>query len=888
MSLVSFSRAASVVAFGILASGSAFAACTSPAGTAGDINYSTNNIMAYCNGTVWVNMGTNLSIGFGVLTTGDFCIATSGTQISCNIATINLSSQASGTLQAAQFPALTGDVTTSAGSLATSIGANAVTMGKIAQIAGLSVIGNSASGTGNVAAITGTANQTLIVNGAGTGLAFGALNLTSSAAVTGILPVSNGGTGDSTLTQYGVLLGNGTGAIAATSVGATGTVLIGNTGANPSFSASPSLTNLTLSGKESLTLGTDYTTVGSQADVNLGAYSAVRYNGAATATFYGIVAGSNGQILYLHNPSSYTLTLSNLSGSESTTANQIITGTNADLPVPTNTSVTLQYDATASKWRVTGSSNLATSSPAGSNTQVQFNNSGAFGASSNFVWDNTNGRVGIGTTTPAYSMDANTGTVAGLVMHVNTNALPINPGTTAAVTLNAAATGQAAYYSGSSVISGSSVLNLSGGNVGIGTASPAVALDLVGVQHESNNGIGAISTDGIVLQNTTAAANNAPQYSPRIHFDGRGWETGSGASQAVDFIEEVQPTQSTTSAAVGNLVWSNSINGGGYSPLMTLTSAGNVGIGTTSPQSALHAYNAEVQVGSSGASCSSANAGAMRYASNTMYYCNGSAWSPFSSSCSGSASGSDTSLASGLVAYWNFNEDSGIVANDDTGNGNVGAWQGTLGSQWTTGKLGYGGNFNGSNNAVAIPAKQWPQSGFTASAWIKPTALGSLIMAAYCSGTCSPQGAYLQFGIFSSGAVWSRIVQGVDSIYIERTTNSGAVAANQWSHVVMTWNGGTSNSSIAIYVNGAQSDTTNAGSGTFTAPYSGSNVPLWIGGQNYSGGNSFFPGVIDEVGIWNVALTGTQISTLYNSGSGNTLGSLVCPVVINYSGGFTN
>ena len=196
MSLVSFSRAASVVAFGILASGSAFAACTSPAGTAGDINYSTNNIMAYCNGTVWVNMGTNLSIGFGVLTTGDFCIATSGTQISCNIATINLSSQASGTLQTAQFPALTGDVTTSAGSLATSIGANAVTMGKIAQIAGLSVIGNSASGTGNVAAITGTANQTLIVNGAGTGLAFGALNLASSAAVTGILPVSNGGTGD--------------------------------------------------------------------------------------------------------------------------------------------------------------------------------------------------------------------------------------------------------------------------------------------------------------------------------------------------------------------------------------------------------------------------------------------------------------------------------------------------------------------------------------------------------------------------------------------------------------------------------------------------------------------------------------------------------------------
>jgi hypothetical protein len=44
-------------------------------------------------------------------------------------------------------------------------------------------------------------------------------------------------------------------------------------------------------------------------------------------------------------------------------------------------------------------------SPAGANTQVQFNNSGAMGASANLVWDNTNGRLGIGTTTPGYSLD---------------------------------------------------------------------------------------------------------------------------------------------------------------------------------------------------------------------------------------------------------------------------------------------------------------------------------------------------------------------------------------------------------------------------------------------------------------------------------------------------
>ena len=38
--------------------------------------------------------------------------------------------------------------------------------------------------------------------------------------------------------------------------------------------------------------------------------------------------------------------------------------------------------------------------PAGSTTQVQFNNAGAFGADSNFNWDNTNKRLGLGITAP--------------------------------------------------------------------------------------------------------------------------------------------------------------------------------------------------------------------------------------------------------------------------------------------------------------------------------------------------------------------------------------------------------------------------------------------------------------------------------------------------------
>lgn len=70
---------------------------------------------------------------------------------------------------------------------------NAITNAMIRQGAARSVIGVAGNATANVADIQGTANQALVVNSAGTALAFGQVNLASSAAVTGVLPVANGG-----------------------------------------------------------------------------------------------------------------------------------------------------------------------------------------------------------------------------------------------------------------------------------------------------------------------------------------------------------------------------------------------------------------------------------------------------------------------------------------------------------------------------------------------------------------------------------------------------------------------------------------------------------------------------------------------------------------------
>ena len=96
--------------------------------------------------------------------------------------------------------ALTGDVSASANSNSTTIGTNAVTYAKFQQPAALSVVGNGTSSTANAGDITGTAGQVLRVNDGGTALAFGAVNLSTAASITGTLSIGNGGTGQTTKT----------------------------------------------------------------------------------------------------------------------------------------------------------------------------------------------------------------------------------------------------------------------------------------------------------------------------------------------------------------------------------------------------------------------------------------------------------------------------------------------------------------------------------------------------------------------------------------------------------------------------------------------------------------------------------------------------------------
>jgi hypothetical protein len=122
---------------------------------------------------------------------------------------------------------------------------------------GTGVDGSSASnGTLLIGNGTGFALTTLtqgsgitITNGTGTITVASTLgtDVSLTTEVSGTLPVANGGTGATTLTSNGVLYGNGTSTVQVTAAGTNGQLLLGNTGAAPTFA--------TLSGDATITAG---------------------------------------------------------------------------------------------------------------------------------------------------------------------------------------------------------------------------------------------------------------------------------------------------------------------------------------------------------------------------------------------------------------------------------------------------------------------------------------------------------------------------------------------------------------------------------------------------------------------------------------------------------
>jgi hypothetical protein len=214
------------------------------------------------------------------------------------------------------------------------------------------------------------------------------------------------------------------------------------------------------------------------------------------------------------------------------------------------------------------------------------------------------------------------------------------------------------------------------------------------------------------------------------------------------------------------------------------------------------------------------------------------------------------------IASYGFEEGSGTLVADVSGRGHHGVVDGPA---WNTnGRFGRSLTFDGIDDLITIDSTSLlnPLTAMTLEAWVFPTT------------TAGTRDIIIKEGenadVYN---LYARNWQGLpeSNVNIEGapiTAEGAALPANQWTHVAGTYNG----SVVRLFVNGVQvAVTTQAGTVT---PSAG---PLRIGGNSLWG--EFFQGRIDEVRVYNRALTQAEIVNDMNTAvGGTTLPDLTAPV----------
>lgn len=207
-------------------------------------------------------------------------------------------------------------------------------------------------------------------------------------------------------------------------------------------------------------------------------------------------------------------------------------------------------------------------------------------------------------------------------------------------------------------------------------------------------------------------------------------------------------------------------------------------------------------------------------------------------------------LEHGLAGYWHFDEATSTVAYDTSGIGNNGTLTGS--PTWQTSsecKTGECLSFNGTTGYVSAGTSVPDvESAYTISMWVYATAKGGLFSRSVGSGWLDER---LVLHQYSSNKL--RLTHSNGSAY--NTVDSSAdFPLNQWVHVAVTWDGSSAN----FYFDGAL-DVTRA----LTRATEHSGVKTWIGRVEGLGSN-YFTGKIDEVRVYNRALSATEILNLYD------------------------
>jgi hypothetical protein len=207
-----------------------------------------------------------------------------------------------------------------------------------------------------------------------------------------------------------------------------------------------------------------------------------------------------------------------------------------------------------------------------------------------------------------------------------------------------------------------------------------------------------------------------------------------------------------------------------------------------------------------------------------------------------------TALPANLVSWWR-----GDANPFDSKDGNHGSLFNINGSGYASGKVGQAFSFDGVDDYVQIgaPANLRLTSALTTEAWIYAT---NPAMGRYQT-TFNKEGEY-ELGLTPTGRLWWAIANSSPG-WVSIDTGY-AVPANQWLHVALTYDG----SVIKTYVNGALVHSL-AGSGPIGDAHASQN-DFRIGGRQAI--PDYFAGRVDELGVYNTALSAADIQELYYAG----------------------
>jgi hypothetical protein len=184
---------------------------------------------------------------------------------------------------------------------------------------------------------------------------------------------------------------------------------------------------------------------------------------------------------------------------------------------------------------------------------------------------------------------------------------------------------------------------------------------------------------------------------------------------------------------------------------------------------------------------------------------------------------------------------------------------GTLqnGAGFTNGMVGQSFVFDGTSQAVEIPhASSLVNTAFTFEAWVNPT---GQVSQAFVFGQSYGRQLIVRGG---NRGLTAAFVISTDRWHFREVDSSAEIALNQWTHLVGTWDG----TSLSLYINGALDQQATPGVVAWD-----SGCAFHIGGIYDPAGTcaytgQFFSGLIDEVTLYNAALTAEEVQAVYNAG----------------------